>query len=214
MKPQLVIFDMDGLLIDTELVGLKVWQEYFKDFSEQEAFETYLQVVGINMAASCEYIERTFPTLDPVEFWAEMKRRTLVHYEAYGVPVKSGVNEILDTLEQLSIPKCLATSSSREDAMWVLHKSGLDKRFNGMLFGDMVINGKPDPEIFLKAAALFQVEPTNCLVLEDSIAGLSAAMAAGMKTIMVPDLIQPDAQLRSRLFGYCESLHEVIHYLH
>jgi len=121
---------------------------------------------------------------------------------------KPGAIELLDHLDSLAIPKALATSSPRSLAMSCL--GDLATRFAALAFGDEVEHSKPSPDLFLLAAQRLGVTPSDCLVLEDSEAGVRAARAAGMDVIMVPDLIEPSEEIAKMALRVCASLNEVI----
>ena len=111
------------------------------------------------------------------------------------------------------MPKAVATSTARDAASFILKKAGLFGRFQAVVTGDQVARSKPAPDIFLEAARLLGAQPENCLVLEDSGAGICAAAAAGMIPIMVPDLIAPTEEIRRLARGIFDSLNDVLLYL-
>ena len=121
----------------------------------------------------------------------------------------SNVIEIQDLLDRNGISAAVATSTEKENALYTLKLCGIADRMAQMVFGDMVEHAKPEPDIFLKAAELLKLPTKGCLVLEDSPNGVKAAYSAGMKVIMVPDLVQPGPEIRRLLFGCAESLSEV-----
>jgi HAD superfamily hydrolase (TIGR01509 family) len=130
-----------------------------------------------------------------------------------GVPVKPGIYELLDYLVEKKYKLALATSTSREKATNLLERAGIKDKFNVMIFGDEVVNSKPDPEIFLKASEKLGVNPEKCIVLEDSPAGIEAAYRAGMKGINIPDLKMPDEQIKKHAYKILDSLLDVRDYL-
>jgi HAD superfamily hydrolase (TIGR01509 family) len=133
--------------------------------------------------------------------------------EKHGVTVKTGAFELLDYLDEKGIKKCVATSTEYESMARKMKAAGLFDRFDGFVTGDQVENGKPHPEIFLKAAAQVGVPPENCLVLEDSSAGIVAAYAAHMRPIMVPDMAKPDIKAKTRAYAICDDLSALINTL-
>jgi HAD superfamily hydrolase (TIGR01509 family) len=126
-----------------------------------------------------------------------------------GIPQKPGVLELLDTIDQLELKKAVASSSPWEYVERKLTNTGILPRFHVIVSADEVSHGKPAPDIFLKAAELLQENPVNCLVLEDSIAGVKGADAAGMTVIMIPDIVQPTDEIRSVTYRVCDTLHDV-----
>ena len=125
------------------------------------------------------------------------------------MPVKPGVKELLTYLREKGYKIAMATASAREYSMDNLRLAGIDEFFDHVITGDMVKEAKPNPEIFLKAAEALGEKPENCLVLEDSLNGVEAGIKGGFVTVMVPDLTQPDEELRQRVDRVCGSLLEV-----
>ena len=130
--------------------------------------------------------------------------------EEDGLPVKPGLYELLAELERRGIPAVLATSTTRDSAWGHLQRAKVDRYFLGAVCGDEVTRSKPHPEVFLKAAALAGKDPKNCLVLEDSPAGVRAGAAAGCFTVMVPDLTGPDEELKALAGAILPDLTQVI----
>ena len=130
-----------------------------------------------------------------------------------GMPVKRGLPELLDYLKENRYQTAVASSSSRATVEDYLRRAGMEKTFSALVCGDMITRGKPEPDIFLKAAEELGAAPEDCLILEDSSNGIRAAHAAGMRVIMVPDLIEPTADLRAMTSKVCGSLHDIIPFL-
>lgn len=129
------------------------------------------------------------------------------------MPVKRGLPELLDYLKENRYQTAVASSSSRATVEDYLRRAKMEGIFSTLICGDMVTRSKPEPDIFLKAAEELGAAPADCLILEDSPNGIRAAHAAGMRVIMVPDLIEPTADLRAMASKVCESLHDVILFL-
>jgi HAD superfamily hydrolase (TIGR01509 family) len=199
-----VIFDMDGLMLDTESISRTVLQTAIAELGYSISEELYLTFVG-RKDTECEAILQqmwgdTFPVAQCRELAAQLWQH---HVQTQGIARKPGLSELLTYLEEKSILKAIATSTERQQALYRL--DGLENRFAVIVTGDEVQQGKPAPDIFLLAAERLQVTPEDCLVLEDSEAGVAAAHAANMTAIMVPDLKQP----RSPTYQICSSLHDV-----
>ena len=134
-------------------------------------------------------------------------------FEKNGVPVKEGIFELLDLLEDKGIKKCVATSTIRTRAEHKLQEAGLGGRFETIIGGDDVENGKPSPDIFLKAAQKCGVAPQNCIVIEDTEAGILGATAAEIRVIAVPDIAPLSQEIRAKAYTVCASLFEVANLL-
>ena len=138
-----------------------------------------------------------------------MKKRLLEE----GTPVKEGVREILEYLKENGYIIGMASSSSKESVMGHLKETGLEKYFRAVITGDMVEHSKPDPDIYLKACEELGVTPTNVVAIEDSHNGVRSAYRAGMKPVMVPDLIEPTPEIEAMLYGKFYSLLDVLDYM-
>ena len=130
-----------------------------------------------------------------------------------GVPIKEGVNELIDYLKENDYKIALATSSDREKAEYLLELVKIKDKFDYIICGNDIVNSKPNPEIFLKAAENLKVEPKECIVIEDSKFGVKAAVNAGMKAINVPDMKMPDSEVKSMAFKIFNNLLEVKEYI-
>ena len=142
--------------------------------------------------------------------------RSRHHHEicfADAPPIKKGLHQLLDLLEARKIPRAVATSTRRDYAIPRLQQCGLVDRFATITTGDQIVHGKPAPDIYLLAARTINVQPSRCVALEDSEAGVCSAHAAGMTVCMVPDLKQPSDDIRRRAQGVYDSLLDVHKYL-
>jgi HAD superfamily hydrolase (TIGR01509 family) len=139
-----------------------------------------------------------------------LKRRDIeyAHIDRYGVPTKPGLESVLGWLEARAFPRAVATSSARATAHRLLQAAGVRQRFEIVVGGDEVTHGKPAPDLFLLAAERLGVAPSDCVVLEDSSAGIRAAHRAGMTPILVPDLQSPEDDVRALAYRICATLHE------
>lgn len=204
-----VVFDMDGLLLDTETV--------FRDALRAEALaigrdfppEVFLQMLGHDNVSQDRMIEAHFGRpFDLAPFRAAVRSRCRAVLDA-GSCLKAGVLELLDHLDACSLPRAIATSSTRGAVALNLGPTGIASRFDHLVTGDMVGRTKPHPEPFLTAAKLLGVEPRDCLALEDSYNGVRSAAAAGMMTVMVPDLLHPTDEMHGLCIRIAADLHEV-----
>lgn len=188
-----VIFDMDGLMFDTERLYVRALEEYVGP-KTGVAFprENVLKTLGMNHAD----FERAFPELFGTALpfgacYAMIADWMQNEMEAHGVPVKPGLMALLDALKAGEIKIALATGTSRHIALEYLERTDTLRYFDAFAFGDQVAHGKPDPEIFLLACKLLCGDPKTTAVFEDSVNGLRAAHAGGFFSICVPDLVDP-----------------------
>ena len=187
-----VIFDLDGLLADTEIISLKVYQELLKDFGIPFTEETYSREYSGHREE--ENVQRFLDTYDlpwnfdqTLEKVYELEARIL----AKGVNLKKGAKNLLAFLQREGIPIALTTSSVESRARMILDSNGILSLFDHLVFAKDVKRSKPYPDIFLKACSDLNVLPENCLVLEDSEAGIEAAYRAGIPVVCIPDLKMP-----------------------
>jgi HAD superfamily hydrolase (TIGR01509 family) len=203
-----VVFDMDGLLFDTEsLYGqaiLRAAQELGCDMS----LEVFYRFVGTpwhsNRRLMIEQYGESYPADALRDAWM---RHFGILVEA-GLELKPGAIELLDLLDTLGLPRAIATSSSHETVRHHLDRHRLARRFHAVVAAGDYLNSKPAADPFLRAAERLGVEPRQCLALEDSHNGVRSASAAGMMTVMVPDLVAPTDEIR-RLCAVVHSLHDV-----
>ena len=199
---QAVIFDMDGVLFDTERLAVRSWEKAGRDLGVVGMGEIVPNVLGVSAAASWEVVRQTTGDDFPYdEFRKKAHDYSFEYFDRYGVPVKDGVRIALQYLKENGYKIAVATSTRRASAMHHFEQTGLKEYFDDFVCGDEVENSKPAPDIFLKAAQKLKVSPEKCMVIEDSPNGLKAASAAGMVPVMVPDLVPPDEYL-SKLFVY------------
>lgn len=204
-----VIFDMDGLMVDTERLARRFWFIAFEEFGSVPTDEQYLRIVGRNAVDSTAVLKEALGADFPVEECrARMRELYYADIAKNGIPVKPGLRELADFLKAESIRFAVATSTARDITLRKLEMTNLMSDFGTIVAGDEVIKGKPDPEIFLKAAELLGAAPEKTIVLEDSFNGIRAAHAAKMIPIMVPDLAQPTDEIRALAHAVVPSLKE------
>ena len=209
-----VIFDLDGLLADTEIISLKVYQELLKDFGIPFTEETYSREYSGHREE--ENVQRFLDTYDlpwnfdqTLEKVYELEARIL----AKGVNLKKGAKNLLAFLQREGIPIALATSSVESRARMILDSNGILSLFDHLVFAKDVKRSKPYPDIFLKACRDLNVLPENCLVLEDSEAGIEAAYRAGIPVICIPDLKMPAQSFLNKTEQFFQNLDAVRDYL-
>lgn len=205
-----VIFDMDGLMLDTERTS----GEFQRRASEERGIP-YQNLKPLIMGRSTSEVRRIhLEKYGPDYPFDEIRARTNQLWAQYlldhPVPVKPGLFPLLDFLDDCGIPRAVATSTSKASALPMLDKAGIAPRLDAFVFGDMVERSKPEPDIFLQAARLLGASPAGTMVLEDSPNGILAAHRAGMLPVMIPDLLEPDEELQKILFRRLDRLDQVI----
>lgn len=213
-KFDLVIFDMDGLMIDTERMILEIGLEVLKEYQYPADREFLISMTGISDPRMKPHFYKRFGDNFPFENYltAVTKKRAL-WIEEKGVVVKPGLFELLDYIKEKNIKRIVATSSSRQTLETMFQLTGISDYISMAVCGDEVINGKPHPEVFLKAAEKASVEPHKALVLEDSENGLRAAYSAGMASIFIKDLVEPAKEVKDTIYKQCDTLKQVIQVL-
>ena len=214
MKPELVIFDMDGLMFDTERIYYQAWEEAMTLYGYDFGWEVYIQLVARNSHTIGLTLKKIYGENFPYEAVRDKKREIADEIIAeQSMPKKAGLMELLDFLEEEGIKKAVATSSTREKALNYLELGGVRMRFDHIVCGSDVRESKPHPEIFEIAAKYLRVSPQQCIVLEDSKMGIKAAKAAGMYGIFIPDLVEMDEEIQKDASTTLKNLYEVIEWI-
>ena len=204
-----VVFDMDGLLVDTETVVYRAMQRAAGGIGSEMPFATFQRMVGLQHAHSDLILVEHFGAGFDLTAWSVAVSAHFREELAAGIALKAGVVEILDHLDAAGLPRAIATSSSLESVRLSLGPHSLVDRFHALVTRDVQTRGKPHPEPFLKAAEALGVDPTDCLALEDSHNGVRSASAAGMMTVMVPDMLDPTEEMETLCVRIARDLHEV-----
>ncbi|MDO8380409.1 HAD family phosphatase [Phenylobacterium sp.] len=194
-RPLAVIFDMDGLLFDTEALWNAALLSAAAEAGHQIPDAVYNGSIGLRRSQCGPLFRSHFGEDFPFEDFHADWRRHFWRIAESGPALKSGVTGLLDLLDQLGLPRAIATSSSRATVDRHLSAHGLAARFQQLVCRGDYENGKPAPDPFLKAAERLGVEPRLCLALEDSHVGVRSGAAAGMMTVMVPDLLEPTPEI-------------------
>ncbi|MEC6907686.1 HAD family phosphatase [Photobacterium piscicola] len=198
MKYNAAIFDMDGLLLDTELVCMTAFKQTCNEMNLPFKQDVYLSIIGRNQAGIKPIIEQGYSEiLDYTSFHSRWMQHYHAVVEHQAIPVKHGVIALLDWLQAQNIPMVVATSTHTALAQKKLDLAGLSTYFSHITCGDEVAQGKPNPEIYLLAAQRLLVEPHQCIAFEDSNNGVKAAVAANMTTFQIIDLVEPDTETRA-----------------
>lgn len=204
------IFDMDGLMFDTERVFVSAWDYVGEKMGLGKAGYMCIRTLGMNTPA-CEQAWRDEfgDEVDLDALWRHSREFVEDYYRKNAVSVKPGLYELLTYLKNKGYKLAVASSTKRHQVERHLNSANVRQYFDAVICGDMVEKSKPEPDIYLKAAAALSVQPEDCCALEDSRNGLLSAHAAGMQAIMVPDLWQPDDTVKQFILGPFESLLEV-----
>jgi HAD superfamily hydrolase (TIGR01509 family) len=209
--PRAIVFDMDGLLFNSETLA--------KDALRQAAGAAGLvlpdgfaeRLIGVPADRSRQLLFEQFGPSAPADrLFADAEARLREAIAAGRLQLQPGVSELLAWIDARSLPRAVATSSSRSKAMHHLTAAGIVSRFDVVVTRDDVSHGKPWPDLYLRAAELLRREPGECLALEDSYNGVRAAHAAGMPVVMIPDLLVPDDEMRERADAILADLHALV----
>ena len=206
-----VLFDMDGLVLDTEKLYTRFWQEAACACGYPMTKEQALGMRSLNRGAGLSKMQSYFgPDVD-YDFIRQKRIELMDAFvEKEGVTLKPGIHELLAFLKERGIKTAIATSSPMERTVLYLTSVGLQNSFDELVSGYMVERGKPEPDIYLYAAEKLGVKPEECMVLEDSPAGILAAHRAGCMPVMIPDQDEPDEETRKLLHAKADSLAAVI----
>lgn len=205
-----VIFDMDGLMFDTERVFIAAWDYAGEKIGIGKAGYMVYKTLGMNIISSNNVWKNEFGDKYNQEELRKYTREYLKQYYAKNkVPVKHGLYILLDYLKSINCKMAVASSSPKREVEKHLEDAGIREYFSGIICGDMVGKSKPAPDIYLKACELINTKPEECYALEDSKNGLLSAYHAGCKVIMIPDLWQPDDQIQKILTGKYDDLEQV-----
>lgn len=204
-----VIFDMDGLMFDTERMWDSLWEPCCRQLGLPLPSEEFCAggrgLAGDNLK---RHIAAYYPQIDPQKI---LDAVWVLSEDAFakGVPCKPGLRELLAYLEERGLPRIVASSSPRNVVAGNLQTTGTARYFHDIVCGYDVAASKPDPAIFLEAARRLRLDPRDCLVLEDSYNGVRAGHAAGAVTVMVPDMAPPNEEMRRLYTRCCRDLFEV-----
>ena len=206
-----VIFDMDGTLLNTEIIFKSTWLLAAKEWGMDDAPEFYKEVAGRNSTKIREIFHEHYgDRYDFEKFFLERNMRFLDVIKRDGVPVKEGCFELLEYLKSEGIPCALATSTPMKLVEHNMSVTGIGKYMDAIVTGDMVENGKPSPDIFIEAGRRIGADPKECAVIEDSYNGLRGASAAGMIPIMIIDEMLPNDEIMNITRAQCNTLYEVL----
>lgn len=208
-----VIFDMDGLMFDSEPIWGSSWAPVCAEFGLEHKVNDQM-IAGVRgragetmLAALREYLGEDAPI---EQIWENEKALVHKRIRDEGVPKKPGLDDLLEYLHDFAVPMAVASGSTQDAIRTNLSKSGIDSYFDVLLSGESLGKGKPDPLIFLETAKLLGTQPRRTMVIEDSFNGVEAGARGGFITIMVPDLAQPTERIRSLATHVVDRLDKII----
>lgn len=205
-----VIFDMDGLMFDTEKVFIKAWDYAGEMIGIGKAGYMVYKTLGMSITAAYDIWKKEFgDRYDQAELKKYSKAFLKKYYEENDVPVKHGLYVLLDYLRGVDCKMAVASSSNRWEVEGHLKSAGVSDYFMGIVCGDMIRNSKPAPDIYIKACEILGAEPEDCFALEDSKNGILSAYRAGCRPIIVPDIWQPDEETLQMTAANYDDLEQV-----
>jgi HAD superfamily hydrolase (TIGR01509 family) len=207
--PGAVIFDMDGVIFDTERMYQKSLKTAIEAAGSTISEEMLLETAGLSWSECRDMLDQNYFAVIHVDVLVAKWLRDFDALATKGLPLKNGLLELLDTLDALCLPRAIATSAYPEDAKRNLDVHGIRHRFDTVVAQGDCQATKPAPDPFLLAAKRLGVDPSCCLAIEDSAHGVRSAFDAGMMTVMVPDTVQAGEQEIARCVRVVRDLHEV-----
>ncbi len=210
---QAIVFDMDGVIFDTERVCEIIWMEISREIDFHEGAYALKNCMGMNRKSEAEYFALHHPQVDFAWFAKQLSSRMLRWLDENGTPVKTGARELLTWLRENQWKVALATSTRRSSAIHHLDATGLTSFFDVIVTGDTVTCGKPHPEIYLTACEKLGVNPAETFAVEDSRNGLKSAADAHMMPIFVPDKMQPTDEMYHLAYRTEKNLLDVRNFL-
>jgi len=201
---------MDGLMFETEKIYFESAVKTLKEMGHEHDIETHLKTIGTACKDAGEIYQGKYGCFDDYASFCENIRQNKINYVLInGIPIKIGLLELLEFLDENGIKTAIASSSPMENILKNLKTTGLTHEFDYIISGNDLARSKPDPEIFVKTCKDLNISRDNAIVLEDSLNGLRAAYSAGVKCIVVPDMISPDAEMMGKAWRIEENLLDV-----
>ena len=207
-----VVFDMDGVIFDTETVGLRSWEAVGKRHGFENVLHYARECIGRSTKDSMKIMTQAYGDIDIAALKDECEREFADIIAREGLIFKKGARELLDWLKENGIKTAIASSTSRAGVLSHLKRTGTEDRFLFIVGGDMVENSKPEPEIYLKACEGLGTAPANTFAIEDSNNGMISAHRAGMRALLVPDIVENTAEAKSYAERIFSDLFEVKEY--
>ena len=207
-----VLFDMDGTVTDTERIYNRIWQEAAHELGyTMFSYEDALDLRSLNHTdAQKMFAERHNGAVDIEAVRVLCRKKVAAELEENGIPLKPGLHEILSYLKEHHLKSAIVTANQLEKAVERLKMAGLDEEFDEVISAHEVAHGKPYPDPYLYACEKLGLAPSDCMAVEDSPNGILSAIRAGCPTVMIPDLTEPDDEMRAQLYAVCTSLDELV----
>lgn len=201
-----VVFDMDGLMFDSEHYVQKSWDIAGEKLGYGPLGHNIVNTLGTNLTNRKKYFLEHYGNDFPFDEFLETYREAYFDMAKDGTPAKEGLHEVLEVLKDKNLKIGVATSSTREHAMDNFEREDIVSYFDSIITGEMIEHGKPEPDIYIESCKQLKVKPQYAIALEDAINGIRAAHGAGMNPVMIPDIIKDSSQVDDILFGKCDSL--------
>lgn len=209
-----IVFDMDGVIFDTEALSMRCWKKVGERHGLENVEENIRLCIGRSTKDTKRIISEAYgDKVDLDQLYAESRQVIHEAFDREGIPVKAGAREVLQWLHDSGVRVGLASSTSYDTVVREMEEVGLIGCFDVIIGGDMVENSKPLPDIYLLACEKLEVTPANTLAVEDSRNGIISASAAGMIPVLIPDLIEPDAEMLEKAYVKLNSLTELMNKL-
>lgn len=206
-----VIFDMDGLLLDTEKLLVQFWVQAANEAGFPMTREHALSIRSLHRSFAIPYLQGLFGgEFDYLKIRSRRMELMNEYLADHPLELKDGAKELLGFLNENKLLTAVATATDYERTRDYLTRVGIFESFDRIVCATMVERGKPEPDIYIYAAKQLELDPRECAALEDSPNGVKSAAGAGCKTIMVPDLTEPDEELTELIFAKANSLRDVI----
>lgn len=208
-----VVFDMDGVIFDSERLVLEAWKEVAAKYGIDNIEQACFACTGLNAASTRSKMKELYGEAFPYEdYKQEVSRLFHMKYDDGRLPMKPGVKELLSYLKERRVRIALASSTRSQVVKQELTDAGIIGYFDEVVCGDMVARSKPAPDIFIKACECLKVLPERSYAIEDSYHGIRSAYSAGLRPIMVPDLCPPTKEMEQLTEAVLSSLWEVREY--
>ena len=209
MSIRAIIFDKDGTLHDTEKVYLQAWKAAAEEFNVPDIENTVRDCTGTTIPWIAEYWAKKYPDI-PFEDYLPRRQHYYFGILEQGVPVKEGAHEVLSYLKAQGYKVGMATSTPWDTVKDHLERTDMTGYFDTIVTGDMIEHGKPAPDIYLLAAQRLGVDSAECIGVEDSMSGVRSIHAAGMRAVMIPDMIQPTPEVEALVWKKLTEISQLI----